>query len=83
MTSLPSELNMWTNSTPVTPEPITTRCSGHAGGGYASRVERIRWPSTAAQSGSRGRLPVASSTASAVDLDRAVGGVGDAPCAGP
>ena len=24
--------NMWTNSTPVTPEPITTRCSGQVGG---------------------------------------------------
>ena len=29
----PNDENMWTNSTPVTPEPITTRCSGSSGGG--------------------------------------------------
>ncbi len=29
----PSALNMCVNSTPVTPEPITTRCSGISGGG--------------------------------------------------
>ncbi len=29
----PSDENMCTNSTPVTPEPITTRCSGSSGGG--------------------------------------------------
>ena len=29
----PNDVNMWTNSTPVTPEPITTRCSGMVVGG--------------------------------------------------
>ena len=29
----PSVENMCTNSTPVTPEPMTTRCSGSIGGG--------------------------------------------------
>ena len=33
VTSQPNAANMWTNSTPVTPEPMTTRCSGGAGGG--------------------------------------------------
>ena len=65
VTSQPNDLNMWTNSTPVTPEPITTRCSGSDGGGYASRVVSTRSPSTSAQSGMRGREPVETSTASA------------------
>ena len=29
----PRELNMCTNSTPVTPDPTTVRCSGISGGG--------------------------------------------------
>ena len=29
----PNDENMWTNSTPVTPEPTTIRCSGSSGGG--------------------------------------------------
>ena len=29
----PNDENMWTNSTPVTPDPITTRCSGSSLGG--------------------------------------------------
>ena len=29
----PSEANMWTNSTPVTPEPMITACSGMTLGG--------------------------------------------------
>ena len=62
----PSELNMWTNSTPVTPEPTTTRCSGSSGGGYACRVVSTRSPSGTAQSGTRGRLPVETTTASAL-----------------
>ena len=33
VTSQPNDRNMWTNSTPVTPEPTTTRCSGISGGG--------------------------------------------------
>ena len=33
VTLAPNELNMCTNSTPVTPEPITTRCSGMVVGG--------------------------------------------------
>ena len=33
VTSQPNDENMWTNSTPVTPEPITIRCSGSSGGG--------------------------------------------------
>ncbi len=33
VTSLPMDENMWTNSTPVTPEPITTRCDGMSLGG--------------------------------------------------
>ena len=61
----PSALNMCVNSTPVTPEPITTRCSGISGGGYAWRVVRMRSPSIVAQSGTRGREPVASRIASA------------------
>ena len=56
---------MCVNSTPVTPEPITQRCSGISFGGYASRVVRMRSPSTGAQSGTRGREPVASTTKSA------------------
>ncbi len=56
---------MWVNSTPVTPEPITHRCSGISWGGYAWRVVRTRSPSTVAQSGMRGRDPVARTTKSA------------------
>ena len=33
VTREPKDRNMWTNSTPVTPEPMTTRCSGSSGGG--------------------------------------------------
>src|ERR687891_1314525 len=65
LTLLPSDENMCTNSTPVTPDPITTRCSGSSGGGYASRVVSTRSPSTSAQSGMRGRLPVETRMASA------------------
>src|SRR5581483_10079111 len=65
VTSLPNDENMWTNSTPVTPEPMTTRCDGISGGGYASRVVRTRRPSTSAHSGTRGRLPVDTRMASA------------------
>ena len=53
----PSALNMWVNSTPVTPDPMTQRCSGISCGGYAWRVVRMRSPSTSAQSGMRGRDP--------------------------
>ena len=56
---------MWVNSTPVTPEPTTTMCSGISGGGYAWRVVRTRSPSTGAKSGTRGREPVATTTKSA------------------
>jgi hypothetical protein len=57
---------MWTNSSPVTPEPITTKWSGMTGGGYAWRVVSTRSPSGNAQSGTRGRLPVDTTIASAV-----------------
>ena len=53
------------NSTPVTPDPITIACSGISGGGYASRVVSTRSPSTGANSGTRGREPVDTSTKSA------------------
>ena len=33
VTWLPNDENMWTNSTPVTPDPMTTRCSGQVEGG--------------------------------------------------
>ena len=66
----PNAENMCTNSTPVTPEPTTTRCSGSSGGGYASRVVSTRSPSSGAQSGTRGRLPVLSSTTSASSSSR-------------
>ena len=66
VTSLPKLLNMWTNSTPVTPEPMITKCWGTSGGGYAWRVVSIRRPSGLHHSGTRGRLPVASTTTSAV-----------------
>ena len=65
VTCAPSALNMCVNSTPVTPEPITTRCSGISGGGYAWRLSRMRSPSSVAQSGIRGREPVESRIASA------------------
>ena len=55
---------MCVNSTPVTPEPITHRCGGISGGGYASRVVRTRSPSSVAHSGTRGREPVATTNTS-------------------
>ena len=66
VTSLPKLLNMWTNSTPVTPEPTITRCCGTSGGGYAWRVVSTRRPSGVHHSGTRGRLPVDSTITSAV-----------------
>ena len=56
---------MCVNSTPVTPEPTTTMCSGSSGGGYAWRVVSTRSPSTGANSGTRGREPVATTMKSA------------------
>ena len=40
----PNDRNMWTNSTPVTPEPMTTRCSGSSSGrvGVAGGQDRGR-----------------------------------------
>ena len=61
----PRASNMCVNSTPVTPEPTTTMCSGISGGGYAWRVVSTRSPSTGANSGTRGREPVATTTKSA------------------
>ena len=68
---------MWVNSTPVTPEPITTRCSGISGGGYAWRVVSTRSPSTAAHSGTRGREPVATSDEVGLELLDARRGLDD------
>src|ERR687897_973930 len=65
VTSDPRASNMCVNSTPVTPEPMTTMCSGSSGGGYAWRVVRTRSPSTGANSGTRGRDPVATTMKSA------------------
>ena len=76
VTCEPSALNMCVNSTPVTPEPITTRCSGISGGGYAWRVVRMRSPSIAAQSGTRGREPVDEQDRVGFELLGAVVGVG-------
>ena len=74
---------MCVNSTPVTPEPITQRCDGISGGGYASRVVRMRSPSSAAQSGTRGREPVASTNEVGVDLDRSSVSVSAVTSCGP
>ena len=59
VTSLPRLEKMWTNSTPVTPAPMITTCSGSSGRSYVWRVVRIRSPSTFAQSGCHGVEPVA------------------------
>ncbi len=74
---------MWTNSTPVTPDPMTTRCSGSVGGGYAWRWVRTRSPSGLAQSGTRGRLPVASRIASASSSSSGPPGVSTTTWLGP
>ena len=79
----PSALNMCVNSTPVTPEPITTRCSGISGGGYAWRVVRMRSPSIVAQSGTRGREPVDEQDRVGLDLLDAVVGRRPRPCTRP
>ena len=68
---------MCVNSTPVTPEPMTTMCSGSSGGGYAWRVVSTRSPSTGANSGTRGREPVATTTKSASSSSMPVGGLDD------
>ena len=56
VTCEPSDRNMCTNSTPVTPEPTTMRCSGISGGGYACRVRRMCLPSISAHSGIGGAI---------------------------
>ena len=83
VTWLPSDENMCTNSTPVTPEPMTTRCSGISVGGYASRVVRTRSPSTTAQSGMRGRLPVDEQHDVGLELDDARRAVSTTTSCGP
>src|ERR671910_309493 len=65
----PRASNMCVNSTPVTPEPTTTMCSGSSGGGYAWRVVSTRSPSTGANSGTRGGDPLAQR----VQIDAALG----------